>query len=78
METLFTNYGDRTESLGLTATLILDAVQIWGACCGNSTVSDWGDLEVATFWANFTNVRKLLFIEEICRIMPGSSHWLIC
>ncbi|XP_063684361.1 CD151 antigen-like [Bolinopsis microptera] len=55
MKTLFAHYGDRAESLGLTATLILDAVQIWGGCCGNSTVSDWGDLEVATFWANSTN-----------------------
>lgn len=57
IKTVFTHYGDKSTGLGLTATLVIDAVQIWGSCCGNTTSKDWGNSSVAAYWVNSTQVK---------------------
>ncbi|KAL5269122.1 hypothetical protein ACHWQZ_G002824 [Mnemiopsis leidyi] len=65
LKTLFSHYGDTTASLGITSTLVLDAVQIWASCCGNSTAADWENENVATYWANSTEA-KIKYPDSCC------------
>lgn len=73
---LMEHYGNKTSDDLSIITKTIDETQIWLSCCGLERPGDWGDPEIAKYWAATNNPNSTLNFElplSCCRDRAATS-----